>query len=305
MITVAISTYNHAKFLPTLLECCLKARKLIASVVVFDDCSTDATAEVLHKWQKKNPSLKFTRNDKNIGIGPTVALLMQQIETDDFLFIPSDDYFDPDKLAHLIAHKTNTGADVCYAKYSIDTGGKIQFFHHRGWAFRSYAGGRDEFPALFRNDMYMFPGATLFSRHLFQARPFYDTELDQVALYGSAKTFGAQDLRLALRLAQSNTVKFAFLNDTVSTFRRNEGQKTGDNYGISGRAAVEYAFLIDEMLSDASYPRLIDALRDMHGMLSHKCQLHEEHMERQGLLLSSEYLSQTRKGFAKLAKYID
>ena len=308
MLSVVISTFNHAQYLPKLLECCASASDYVSEVILCDDCSTDSTPEVVESWREKLPILVSSRNDSNTGIARTVNFVVSQVSNADFLFIPSDDYFDPDMMRLLLDFKRGNDLDIAYGKYQIAEGTTTLSFQHRGWEHRSYAGGRDEFVGLLANDMYMFPGATLFSTHLFEKRPYYDVGLDDQIrdgrLFGQ-KTFGAQDLKLVLDLARDQQANFGFLNEYVSVFTRLQNQLSGDrNYNLTGRAAVEYAYLICESVTEKTHQRLRPVLFDMYSLLSHKCEAYEHHLAMQQGTRSILYTMQTDAAFARLAKYL-
>ncbi len=69
-LTIAIPTYNRAALLDSCLEqVCrqLRGHERDVEVMVFDNCSTDDTENVVRRRQVAHPSIRYHRNDRNIG----------------------------------------------------------------------------------------------------------------------------------------------------------------------------------------------------------------------------------------------
>lgn len=67
-ISVALCTYNGARFLPEQLESILQQSRLPDEIIVGDDCSTDATVSILENFAVSAPFPVFINiNEKNLG----------------------------------------------------------------------------------------------------------------------------------------------------------------------------------------------------------------------------------------------
>lgn len=74
-LSVVIPAYNEEKRLPQTLErvrAYLEARGLAAEVIVVDDGSRDATAQLVEQWRARLPGLRLVSNGRNRGKGYTV-----------------------------------------------------------------------------------------------------------------------------------------------------------------------------------------------------------------------------------------
>lgn len=74
-LSVVIPAYNEEQRLPrTLSRICeyLGGRHLDAEVIVVDDGSSDATAQLVRQWQKQFPGLRLISNERNRGKGYSV-----------------------------------------------------------------------------------------------------------------------------------------------------------------------------------------------------------------------------------------
>ncbi len=67
-ISVAMCTYNGAKFVGEQLESIAKQTRLPAELIVIDDRSTDATAEIVRRFAKTAPfAVRIHVNEQNVG----------------------------------------------------------------------------------------------------------------------------------------------------------------------------------------------------------------------------------------------
>ena len=64
-ISVAIATYNGSKFLEEQLNSILNQTIVPREIIVVDDCSTDNTIQIIHKFQKKHTNIYLYVNDTN------------------------------------------------------------------------------------------------------------------------------------------------------------------------------------------------------------------------------------------------
>jgi glycosyltransferase involved in cell wall biosynthesis len=92
-VTIVISNYNYARFLPACVESCL-AQTFPCSIIVVDDASTDRSWETIVKYAKKFPSITGVRlqtnsrgnaRGKNVGICLSQTDLVTCLDSDDLL----------------------------------------------------------------------------------------------------------------------------------------------------------------------------------------------------------------------------
>ena len=66
-ISVALCTYNGAKYIKEQIDSILNQTKKVDEIIVCDDCSSDKTIEILNAYAAKNPGLfKIYINEKNL-----------------------------------------------------------------------------------------------------------------------------------------------------------------------------------------------------------------------------------------------
>ncbi len=68
MISIAMATYNGARFLRAQIDSILRQTIRDIELVVSDDCSSDGTWDILEEYKKKIPFMAIHRN-QTIGIG--------------------------------------------------------------------------------------------------------------------------------------------------------------------------------------------------------------------------------------------
>jgi glycosyltransferase involved in cell wall biosynthesis len=98
LVTVVLPVYNGSKHL-------LKALKSISNqkydrfeVVVCDDGSSDDSWQILTMWQRTFPRARLLRNEKNLGLFPTLNLLVRHCTTDLVRLFAQDDVLNEDCL---------------------------------------------------------------------------------------------------------------------------------------------------------------------------------------------------------------
>jgi glycosyltransferase involved in cell wall biosynthesis len=95
LVTVAISTYNRAAgYLREAYASALAQTYEPLEIVVVDNASTDATAELIAA--AGDPRVRYVRNEKNIGANGNFNACLQHARGTWFLLLHDDDRIDPD-----------------------------------------------------------------------------------------------------------------------------------------------------------------------------------------------------------------
>ncbi|XYJ11578.1 glycosyltransferase family 2 protein [Telluria sp. B2] len=91
-VTIMIPTYNQAEYIKEAIDSALAQSYTNLEVIVGDDASSDATAEVVKKIN--DPRLKYIRNPKNLGrVGNYRNLLYFHATGDYVVNLDGDDYY--------------------------------------------------------------------------------------------------------------------------------------------------------------------------------------------------------------------
>jgi glycosyltransferase involved in cell wall biosynthesis len=128
-ITVTISNYNHAHFLPDALAAILSQSYPAAEVLIVDDASTDDSIEVIHQFAKVYSNVRLIRNDRNRGAVHNAQVLFG-LATGDYIYsTASDDRVLPgffEKSIAVLAQFPNAG--LCFSDPAtfVETHGPIR-----------------------------------------------------------------------------------------------------------------------------------------------------------------------------------
>lgn len=101
-ITVFIPTYNRVNYLPILFESLKIQEYKLFEVLIIDDGSTDETKALIDEWNEKgNFKIRYIYQE-NSGKNVAYNRAIDEVETELFLEIDSDDYFLPNALSVVI-----------------------------------------------------------------------------------------------------------------------------------------------------------------------------------------------------------
>ncbi len=101
LISVALATYNGARFLREQLDSIYAQTYQNIEVVVCDDCSTDGTVEILEEYRKRL-GLQYLVNDRNLGFVGNFGKVMSICRGEFIALADQDDIWLPGKLEALL-----------------------------------------------------------------------------------------------------------------------------------------------------------------------------------------------------------
>jgi len=135
-VSIALCTYNGAKFLPEQLKSFLRQTHLPAELVVCDDCSTDATIEIIENFAQSAPfPVSLHINKENLGSTKNFERAIS-LCTGDLVFLSDqDDIWFPHKLEKFTAEferSKNVGMVFSDAELVGET---LEPLGHRLWEF--------------------------------------------------------------------------------------------------------------------------------------------------------------------------
>ena len=126
-ISIAMCTYNGARFLSEQLDCLANQSRQPDEVVICDDCSSDNTVDILNDWAKSVPfSVKVVQNEKNLGYAQNFAKAISLCSSDVIFLSDQDDIWTSDKLEKMTSvfnDRPEVGVVFCDGLY-VDSQGK-------------------------------------------------------------------------------------------------------------------------------------------------------------------------------------
>lgn len=124
-VSVCVATYNGELHIRQQLDSILSQIGIDDEVVVFDDCSTDATYDILKSYQSSDQRLKVFRNVTNIGHVKNFERALKNSFGDIIILSDQDDIWSNDKYREVIQilEHDQSVAMVYHALKKIDSCG--------------------------------------------------------------------------------------------------------------------------------------------------------------------------------------
>lgn len=97
-ISVVLCTYNGEAYLNKQLDSILGQTYPIDEIIIVDDCSTDATRNVLKQYQDEHGAIKLFFNDKNLGSNRSFKYAVSLANNDYMALCDQDDIWYPNKV---------------------------------------------------------------------------------------------------------------------------------------------------------------------------------------------------------------
>lgn len=90
-LSVVMANYNHAHYLPVALDAILAQSYVPLEIIVFDDCSSDGSWELLQEYAAKHKRIRPIRNNPNRGVAYIMNKGLEEARGDFIYFAASDD----------------------------------------------------------------------------------------------------------------------------------------------------------------------------------------------------------------------
>jgi glycosyltransferase involved in cell wall biosynthesis len=99
LLSIALCTYNGARYLPTQLESLLLQTRPADEIIISDDCSTDETWVLLEAFKANYPgAVRLLKNDTNLGYGENFKQAILQCSGQYIFPCDQDDSWYPHKI---------------------------------------------------------------------------------------------------------------------------------------------------------------------------------------------------------------
>ena len=99
-LSVCIPNYNNSTYLPACLDSVLKQDYPISEIVIYDDCSTDGSREILQRYALSDQRIRLILPSENKGVSIARDTAIRSCTSEYVTTIDSDDfYYDSQKLS--------------------------------------------------------------------------------------------------------------------------------------------------------------------------------------------------------------
>lgn len=103
-VSVALCTYNGAKYLAEQLNSILRQTLQPDEIVIIDDCSTDTTLDIIREFACQAGAIKHYVNEQNLGYVRNFSLAISRCTGDYVALADQDDIWMEDHLEKLMNH---------------------------------------------------------------------------------------------------------------------------------------------------------------------------------------------------------
>lgn len=240
-VTVCITTYNLERYIAQALESVLAQNTDFQyEIIVGDDCSTDGTRDILHRYQKDHPDkIRLILHKTNIGVNKNDYSLINEAKGEYIAWLDGDDYWtDTDKLSKQVrildSHKefscVHTGWQDYIENKNIRKGIHIK---QQTWE-RESSGTEHVRKILLKQSSGVRYSSILFRKHIVQN--FINSDSSAF----TAVPHLQNDLNIFLILAENGP--FYYLDDITTVYRiRTESLSMTTN--ISRRTKYIYSYI--------------------------------------------------------------
>lgn len=126
-VSVIIPVFNAEKYLSPCLDSVIHQSLWEIEVICVDDCSTDASAQLLADYAARDARVQIIKNESNLHAGPSRNRGLQRAKGEYVLFLDADDWLMDNSLEQLYLETVRRGADIsrCRALEYDNTTGAI------------------------------------------------------------------------------------------------------------------------------------------------------------------------------------
>lgn len=122
LISVALCTYNGARFLREQLDSLLAQTYTNLEIIAVDDRSSDETAAILHEYAARDPRLRVTVNASNVGLQQNFQRALSLCSGDLIAPCDQDDVWLPQKLSTLFDIIGDRSMAYCDSEFIDENG---------------------------------------------------------------------------------------------------------------------------------------------------------------------------------------
>jgi len=130
-ISVLMAVYNDEINLPKSIDSILNQSYKNFEFLILDDCSSDGTLDVLHKYAERDDRIKIFKNDKNIGLTQSLNYLINKCNGEIIARQDSDDVSYKNRFNMQIKFMEENNLDACSSLAKIKGKNKVIPFFSR------------------------------------------------------------------------------------------------------------------------------------------------------------------------------
>lgn len=117
LISVITPAYNAERFIGETIESVLQQTYKNWEMIIVDDCSTDATVEIVQQYVEQDERVRLIQLKENSGSAIARNTAMDHAKGDFFAFLDSDDLWYPEKLDKQLTFMLEKDIAFSFTKY--------------------------------------------------------------------------------------------------------------------------------------------------------------------------------------------
>ena len=126
LLTVVMPTYNAQRFIAESIESVIAQTVDDWELLVVDDASTDATKQIIAKYQEQDGRIRLLARPSNQGPAYARNFALDQARGQWIAFIDSDDIWHPEKTERQLSAMHRHRADISYTGYKRRRDGELE-----------------------------------------------------------------------------------------------------------------------------------------------------------------------------------
>lgn len=111
LVSIIVPVYNAEKYLPQCLDSLINQTMGDIEILCINDCSTDSSLDILHKYAKKDNRIRILQNTKNSGAAFSKTKGIKESKGEYIGFVDADDWISKNYFTDL--YNSVCGADIC------------------------------------------------------------------------------------------------------------------------------------------------------------------------------------------------
>lgn len=116
-VSVITPLHNCAAYITDTIKSVLQQSWPRFEMLIVDDCSTDASVEIVHSFAERDSRIKVVKLERNSGPAVARNTAIEMATGRYIAFLDSDDLWRPEKLKRQIAFMQSTGCSFSYTHY--------------------------------------------------------------------------------------------------------------------------------------------------------------------------------------------
>ena len=117
-VDILLATYNGEKYLREQIESILNQTYKNIKIIISDDCSKDATKDILKEYEK-NEKIKVFYQKQNLGYVKNFEFLLKQVESNIYMLSDQDDIWKEEKVEKTVEKLKKENLDLVFGNLQI------------------------------------------------------------------------------------------------------------------------------------------------------------------------------------------